>query len=261
MNCVFCQSSNGSLVYCPASTKLFCLDCLSTHYSEHSSEICIANYLCEECEQKKSSECFCSECSQRLCKDCDLRIHKKGTRAQHIRQKLEKLVGNNEICLLICTQKLLEKELIEQLKKLNKEKGTKKAVLLIMEASKEEKIAQKYEDFIEEMKKNANIESELLVFSFEKHGKNRLKAFLKTNTTIVTRKDNIKNVFLLTESLKYVDLQVLEEIFGEKSLLFHEQTKLYLSQKGSEMIEIISLELIKALELRTFENLSKGLNE
>lgn len=44
--------------------------------------------ICEECEEQ---ECAfsCKLCEQELCKECDVRLHQKGARIKHKRQRVE----------------------------------------------------------------------------------------------------------------------------------------------------------------------------
>ena len=43
--------------------------------------------LCEECDESHAVK-YCASCEQKLCNDCDIRIHNKGKRAQHVRGNL-----------------------------------------------------------------------------------------------------------------------------------------------------------------------------
>lgn len=42
---------------------------------------------CEECEEEKA-KVFCKNCEQRICSFCDVKIHNKGKRAEHKKQKI-----------------------------------------------------------------------------------------------------------------------------------------------------------------------------
>ena len=43
--------------------------------------------LCEECDESLAAK-YCASCEQKLCSECDIRIHNKGKRAQHLRGDL-----------------------------------------------------------------------------------------------------------------------------------------------------------------------------
>eukprot|EP00808_Paulinella_micropora_P016041 g16520.t1 len=52
---------------------------------------------CEECEQLKFIDVFCPECDQWMCSECDALIHKKGKRARHVRQYLERQDSSSKV--------------------------------------------------------------------------------------------------------------------------------------------------------------------
>ena len=50
--------------------------------------------ICAECE-KHHAGFHCEECGQNLCPKCDKQLHKKGKRANHVRETLNTIIGNS----------------------------------------------------------------------------------------------------------------------------------------------------------------------
>ena len=83
--CQGCKAEPRIPFWCENCEEVLCSSCLKDH-SEHEKGL---KFLCQECEEEPgdSSTLFCEECEQHLCGSCDERIHNKGKRAKHVREK------------------------------------------------------------------------------------------------------------------------------------------------------------------------------
>ena len=100
-SCQICRKTT-SLISCKKCEPktINCLTCSKTFHNsgeqaelrEHLQE---CYFICEECEDGEAT-LFCKSCEQNLCQECDTRIHNKGKRAQHIRDKIQ-TVGETHV--------------------------------------------------------------------------------------------------------------------------------------------------------------------
>lgn len=280
------EDSEAEFFFCKLCEKTFCFRCVTTlHLQQNSEHISAIYYLCDDCEAREAT-LLCKSCGQNLCINCDLRIHNKGKRAQHQREqsslKLEipttiDIIQNNiinqedsnnnsQIALLICSQNFF-KELEKNFTVLLEHKTAKSLILLILDVIKDEKTSNfenNYKKSLETIKKKFDCSIQILIYSFEKHAKNKLKSFIKSNTLFSNAKNSINFAIFVTTGIKYLDLQILEEIFSEKTTLFSLKTQLFFLEffpftKDSLILqEISSFDHLKQIEARTFEEISKN---
>ena len=275
------EDSDSSFFFCKACSSIFCLKCVkSPHLDSNSDHISQIYYLCDDCEIVEAPF-FCTTCGQNLCSDCDARIHNKGKRAQHSRETRilplaalipDKNQQNNEIlknntpkALVLCSQNFF-KDLEKNIRILIESRGIKYLFLLILEVMKDEKASnfeKSYENALNSLKQNLSVQIEVLKYSFEKHAKNKLKSFIKTNPTLTQSRNLIETVFFVTTNIKYLDLQILEEIYSDKNILFSSKTillfieSLIISNDTLPLMDLNSQEQMKQLEAKTFEEISK----
>jgi len=272
------EDSDSSFFFCKPCSLIFCIKCVQlSHIQSNPSHLSQIYYICDDCESVEAP-LFCKSCGQNLCSECDARIHNKGKRAQHSRETkvlplpvltIEKSyeVINNYIprAIVLCSQNFF-KDLEKNLRVLIESKGVKYLFLLILEVMKDEKASnfeKNYENELCSLKASLQVQIEVLKYSFEKHAKNKLKSFIKTNPILNQSRNLIDTVFFVTTNIKYLDLQILEEIFSDKNLLFSIKTRLFfmesllINKDNLPLLELNSQEQMKQLETKTFEEISK----
>ena len=267
-----------SFFYCTRCNRIFCPKCvINSHLKESPEHLNQIYHLCDDCESIEAP-LFCKSCGQNLCSECDGRIHNKGKRAQHNRETrelpLRKLYERTEIdakelinkgnkAIILCSQNFF-KDFEKNIRILIESKGVKSLVLLILEVMKDEKTGnfeKVYEKILNKLRETLPID--VLIYSFEKHAKNKLKSFIKTNTLLIQSRSLIELALFITTGIKYLDLQILEEIFSEKNQLFSNKTQLFFleslnfSKEHIELLELNTSDQMKNLEIRTFEEISK----
>lgn len=274
LSCSLCKeqrSSNPSeepelsYFYCKACFFVLCPKCLCIHLPQSPNHLINIFFLCDDCENAPAP-LFCRSCGQNLCSDCDIRIHNKGKRAQHVRETRETPISSllqRKKALLFCSQNFL-KDFENNLRAIIQAQGYKELILLMLQVMKEEKVPgfeKGYEPVFKGLEGVLGIKLEVLVYSFEKHAKNKLKTFIRTNPLILESKEIIESAVFITTGIKYLDLQILEEIFTEKEALFSPNARLFfletLDLKALIFQELRSPEQMKVLETRTFEEISR----
>ena len=274
------EDLDSSYFFCKSCSQIFCPKCIQTpHLHINPSHLPQTFHLCDDCESVEAP-LFCKSCGQNLCFECDLRIHNKGKRAQHMRETRQmplnhfikeisienNQVFNNTKALFMCSQNFFM-NFDQNLRILIEAKGVKNLVLLILEVMKDEKTSnfeRIYEGVLAGIRGGLGVQIDVLIFSFEKHAKNKLKSFIKTNNVLSQAKNLIETAIFITTGIKYLDLQILEEIFSEKNLLFSIKTRLFFietltyTKESLCFLELNSPDQMKLLEAKTFEEISRN---
>lgn len=251
--CKHCFSSS-SILFCPSESIFFCKGCSDKHLSSLNGHNCLANYLCEECEQKHA-ECFCIGCDQNLCDDCSLNLHKKGARAQHVRNKLDLPKYNNEqneksMCLV-----LLNKNFLESKKGfLMKLFANEEVFYIFIFENQEEEAAIK--NIFAEM--NGKEENKIQYCSYMTNNEKSLYQFLEADDRLNEKKTNIKKIVLMDEITKILDVKIVEELFLNKEKSFLKQAQIFIIFKDA-LKDVKKIEDFKLVEnSQKPENIENG---
>lgn len=252
--CVHCSSASY-ILFCPSESKFFCKGCYDKHLSSLIGHHCQANYLCEECEQKHA-ECFCIGCDQKLCDDCSLNLHKKGARAQHVRNKLDLPLFNNDhqeenLCLV-----LLDRNFWEGNKKILMQLLVNENVFFIFILENQEEEAVLAKNMVDEMW--IKEENKIQYFSFLANNEKNLYQFLEANDQLNSKKMVIKKIMLMDEITKNLNIKKLEELFTNKEKSFLKQAQIFLIVKDA-LKEVKNIEDLKSEIPYKSENIEKGI--